>query len=102
MNLAAEGETAPNQRDQRNRSKLRIHGLGIARLREIGKRGFGVAASRQSAALFSFFRRRLSAESRYVFRFAIYASGDKILVNRKSPIIIRKCFVPALTCMKAK
>jgi hypothetical protein len=56
MNLAAKGETAPNQREQRNYGKLWIHVLGIARLWEIGKRGFGVAASRQSAALFSFFR----------------------------------------------
>jgi hypothetical protein len=42
MNLAAKGETAPNQRDQRNHGKLQVHVLGIARLREIGKRGFSI------------------------------------------------------------
>jgi hypothetical protein len=50
-----------------NCGKFPVHGLGIARRREIGKRGFDVAASRQSPALFSFFRWRLSSESRNGF-----------------------------------
>jgi hypothetical protein len=53
MNHAAEGETAPNQRDQHNREKLPVHVLGIAPLREIGKRGLLVGRASSRAGTWS-------------------------------------------------